>query len=161
MFFAWVILLIINNTLNVLEIIFYQLQIFFSPHKRQLAKSCLSVFLFLNVALKHVTFHVGFVRVKSSICSEFLDLSEWYCRKSILALVDGQPWDMYKPLTKSCEIKFLTFKDDDPGEVNKVFLPLHSFVLIPLVFLPPFIKICLLWSMLVLCYVALVLFDSL
>ncbi|XP_019517566.1 PREDICTED: 39S ribosomal protein L39, mitochondrial isoform X1 [Hipposideros armiger] len=50
-----------------------------------------------------------------------MHLSEWYCRKSILALVDGQPWDMYKPLTKSCEIKFLTFKDHDPGEVNKAY----------------------------------------
>ncbi|KAB1283791.1 39S ribosomal protein L39; mitochondrial [Camelus dromedarius] len=50
-----------------------------------------------------------------------MHLSEWYCRKSILALVDGQPWDMYKPLTKSCEIKFLTFKDRDPGEVNKAY----------------------------------------
>ncbi|XP_023582419.1 large ribosomal subunit protein mL39 isoform X3 [Trichechus manatus latirostris] len=48
-----------------------------------------------------------------------MHLSEWYCKKSILALVDGQPWDMYKPLTKSCEIKFLTFKDRDPREVNK------------------------------------------
>lgn len=84
--------------------------------------------------LKHVIFHLGFVRVRSSICFKFLDLSEWYCRKSILALVDGQPWDMYKPLTKSCEIKFLTFKDDDPGEVNKVFLPLCSFVPLPPVF---------------------------
>ncbi|KAF6120408.1 mitochondrial ribosomal protein L39 [Phyllostomus discolor] len=28
---------------------------------------------------------------------------------------------MYKPLTKSCEIKFLTFKDHDPGEVNKAY----------------------------------------
>nr|XP_008512383.1 PREDICTED: 39S ribosomal protein L39, mitochondrial [Equus przewalskii] len=50
-----------------------------------------------------------------------MHLSEWYCRKSILALVDGQPWDMYKPLTKSCEIQFLTFKDRDPGEVNKAY----------------------------------------
>ncbi|KAM8819593.1 large ribosomal subunit protein mL39 [Rhynchonycteris naso] len=50
-----------------------------------------------------------------------MHLSEWYCRKSILALVDGQPWDMYKPLTKSCDIKFLTFKDPDPGEVNKAY----------------------------------------
>ncbi|XP_034512520.1 39S ribosomal protein L39, mitochondrial isoform X3 [Ailuropoda melanoleuca] len=50
-----------------------------------------------------------------------MHLSEWYCRKSILALVDGQPWDMYKPLTKSCEIEFLTFKDRDPGEVNKAY----------------------------------------
>uniref|UniRef100_A0ABI7YL78 Mitochondrial ribosomal protein L39 n=1 Tax=Felis catus TaxID=9685 RepID=A0ABI7YL78_FELCA len=50
-----------------------------------------------------------------------MHLSEWYCGKSILALVDGQPWDMYKPLTKSCEIEFLTFKDRDPGEVNKAY----------------------------------------
>lgn len=50
-----------------------------------------------------------------------MHLSEWYCSKSILALVDGQPWDMYKPLTKSCEIKFLTFKDPDPKEVNKAY----------------------------------------
>uniref|UniRef100_A0A8D1ABK0 Large ribosomal subunit protein mL39 n=1 Tax=Sus scrofa TaxID=9823 RepID=A0A8D1ABK0_PIG len=94
---------------------------FFPPQKRQLEPSCLSTVLFLYIALKHVTFHLGFVRFRSSICFKFLDLSEWYCRKSILALVDGQPWDMYKPLTKSCEIKFLTFKDDDPGEVNKAY----------------------------------------
>ncbi|XP_004675549.2 PREDICTED: 39S ribosomal protein L39, mitochondrial [Condylura cristata] len=50
-----------------------------------------------------------------------MHLSEWYCKKSILALVDGQPWDMYKPLTKTCEIQFLTFKDRDPGEVNKAY----------------------------------------
>nr|XP_010588651.1 39S ribosomal protein L39, mitochondrial isoform X2 [Loxodonta africana] len=50
-----------------------------------------------------------------------MHLSDWYCKKSILALVDGQPWDMYKPLTKSCEIKFLTFKDRDPREVNKAY----------------------------------------
>ncbi|KAG8512623.1 39S ribosomal protein L39, mitochondrial [Galemys pyrenaicus] len=45
-----------------------------------------------------------------------MHLSEWYCKKSILTLVDGQPWDTYKPLTKSCEIQFLTFKDRDPEE---------------------------------------------
>ncbi|CAK6441986.1 unnamed protein product [Pipistrellus nathusii] len=50
-----------------------------------------------------------------------MHLSEWYCKKSILALVDGQPWDMYKPLTKPCEIQFLTFKDRDPEEVNKAY----------------------------------------
>ncbi|XP_012782044.2 LOW QUALITY PROTEIN: large ribosomal subunit protein mL39-like [Ochotona princeps] len=50
-----------------------------------------------------------------------MHLSEWYCKKSILALVDRQPWDMYKPLTKSCEIELLTFKDHDPGEVSKAY----------------------------------------
>lgn len=99
----------------------------FSPKKRQLAECCLSNVLFLHVSFKHVTFFtLSFVWFRLSISLKFLDLSEWYCRKSILALVDGQPWDMYKPLTKSCEIQFLTFKDRDPGEVNKVFLSLRS-----------------------------------
>ncbi|XP_035752310.1 39S ribosomal protein L39, mitochondrial [Egretta garzetta] len=50
-----------------------------------------------------------------------MHLSEWHCRKSVLALVDGEVWDMYRPLTKSCEIQFLTFKDEDPEEVNKAY----------------------------------------
>ncbi|OXB58865.1 hypothetical protein ASZ78_017021 [Callipepla squamata] len=48
-------------------------------------------------------------------------LSEWHCKRSVLALVDGEVWDMYRPLTKSCEIQFLTFKDEDPEEVNKAY----------------------------------------
>uniref|UniRef100_A0A7M4FZI2 Large ribosomal subunit protein mL39 n=1 Tax=Crocodylus porosus TaxID=8502 RepID=A0A7M4FZI2_CROPO len=50
-----------------------------------------------------------------------MHLSEWYCKKSVLALVDGEVWDMYRPLTKSCEIQFLTFKDENPEEVNKAY----------------------------------------
>ncbi|XP_019380832.1 PREDICTED: 39S ribosomal protein L39, mitochondrial [Gavialis gangeticus] len=50
-----------------------------------------------------------------------MHLSEWYCKKSLLALVDGEVWDMYRPLTKSCEIQFLTFKDENPEEVNKAY----------------------------------------
>ncbi|KAJ6662458.1 hypothetical protein lerEdw1_011871 [Lerista edwardsae] len=50
-----------------------------------------------------------------------MHLNEWVCAKSVLALVDGKLWDMYKPFTKSCEIQFLTFKDDDPEEVNKAY----------------------------------------
>ncbi|KAM3933996.1 large ribosomal subunit protein mL39 [Leptodactylus fuscus] len=50
-----------------------------------------------------------------------MHLSEWYCTKSVLALVDGELWDMYKPLTKSCTVQFLTFKDEDPEEVNKAY----------------------------------------
>ncbi|XP_020645286.3 large ribosomal subunit protein mL39 [Pogona vitticeps] len=50
-----------------------------------------------------------------------MHLSELHCKKSVLALVDGQLWDMYKPLTHSCEIQFLTFKDEDPEEVNQAY----------------------------------------
>ncbi|XP_015279885.1 PREDICTED: 39S ribosomal protein L39, mitochondrial-like [Gekko japonicus] len=51
-----------------------------------------------------------------------MHLSEWHCKKSVLALVDGKIWEMYRPFTQSCEIQFLTFKDEDPEEVNKVVL---------------------------------------
>ncbi|XP_048349405.1 39S ribosomal protein L39, mitochondrial isoform X1 [Sphaerodactylus townsendi] len=50
-----------------------------------------------------------------------MHLSEWHCKKSVLAIVDGKLWDMYRPLTQSCEIQFLTFKDEDPEEVNKAY----------------------------------------
>ncbi|XP_039561565.1 39S ribosomal protein L39, mitochondrial [Passer montanus] len=50
-----------------------------------------------------------------------MHLSEWHCKNSVLAFVDGEIWDMYRPLTKSCEIQFLTFKDEDPEEVNKAY----------------------------------------
>lgn len=50
-----------------------------------------------------------------------MHLSEWYCKRSVLAVVDGETWDMYKPLTKSCEIQFLTFKDANPEEVNQAY----------------------------------------
>ncbi|XP_015279686.1 PREDICTED: 39S ribosomal protein L39, mitochondrial [Gekko japonicus] len=50
-----------------------------------------------------------------------MHLSEWHCKKSVLALVDGKIWEMYRPFTQSCEIQFLTFKDEDPEEVNKAY----------------------------------------
>ncbi|XP_033002759.1 39S ribosomal protein L39, mitochondrial isoform X2 [Lacerta agilis] len=50
-----------------------------------------------------------------------MHLSEWHSKRSVLALVDGQIWDMYRPLTHSCEIQFLTFKSEDPEEVNKAY----------------------------------------
>uniref|UniRef100_V9KZ56 Large ribosomal subunit protein mL39 n=1 Tax=Callorhinchus milii TaxID=7868 RepID=V9KZ56_CALMI len=50
-----------------------------------------------------------------------MHLSEWQCRRSVLALVDGEVWDMYRPFHKSCDIQFLTFKDENPEEVNKAY----------------------------------------
>jgi large subunit ribosomal protein L39 len=38
-----------------------------------------------------------------------------------MALVDGAPWDMHRPLEKSCELKFEHFKDENPQHSNKVF----------------------------------------
>ncbi|XP_028938689.1 39S ribosomal protein L39, mitochondrial [Ornithorhynchus anatinus] len=48
-------------------------------------------------------------------------LSEWHLRNSVLALVDGRPWDMLRPLTRSCDIRLLAFRDRDPDAVNRAY----------------------------------------
>lgn len=48
------------------------------------------------------------------------DLTEWHVKSSALALVDGQPWHMHRPLTHSCDLTLLTFKDNDPQIANQV-----------------------------------------
>lgn len=42
--------------------------------------------------------------------------------RSVLALVNGQPWDLHRPLEESCELRFLHFKDEDPSISNEVRL---------------------------------------
>ncbi|XP_032075959.1 39S ribosomal protein L39, mitochondrial [Thamnophis elegans] len=79
-----------------------------------------------KIEVKHVgKSHTGtlFIMNKglSTPYSCAMHLSEWYFKRSVLALVDGQLWDMYRPLTHSCEIQFLTFKDEDAEEVNKAY----------------------------------------
>lgn len=48
-------------------------------------------------------------------------LTEWHVKSSALALVDGQPWHMHRPLTRSCDLTLLTFKDEDPQIVNQAY----------------------------------------
>jgi large subunit ribosomal protein L39 len=46
--------------------------------------------------------------------------------RTVLALVNGEPWDMHRPLDEDCEIKFLHFEDEDPRLANNV----RSFVVL-------------------------------
>ncbi|KAI7811544.1 39S ribosomal protein L39, mitochondrial [Triplophysa rosa] len=48
-------------------------------------------------------------------------LSEWHVKSSAFALVDGQPWHMHRPLTRSCDLTLLTFKDEAPQIVNQAY----------------------------------------
>ena len=45
--------------------------------------------------------------------------------RSVLALVNGQPWDMHKPLIEDCELRFLHCKDEDPSLSNQVCIFSH------------------------------------
>ncbi|XP_033114444.1 39S ribosomal protein L39, mitochondrial-like [Anneissia japonica] len=50
-----------------------------------------------------------------------MHLNERYVTNSGLALVNGEPWHMHQPLQEDCELKFLTFKDDDVEHINMAF----------------------------------------
>nr|XP_061803004.1 large ribosomal subunit protein mL39-like [Nerophis lumbriciformis] len=49
-------------------------------------------------------------------------LTEHHVTNSALALVDGEElWSLNKPLTRSCSLTLLTFKDSDPTLVNQAY----------------------------------------
>ncbi|XP_061654588.1 39S ribosomal protein L39, mitochondrial isoform X1 [Phyllopteryx taeniolatus] len=48
-------------------------------------------------------------------------LTEHHVTNSALALVDGEPCPLYQPLTRSCKLTLLTFKDSDPTLVNQAY----------------------------------------
>ncbi|XP_041937346.1 39S ribosomal protein L39, mitochondrial [Alosa sapidissima] len=48
-------------------------------------------------------------------------LSEWHLESAVLALVDGEAWPLHKPLTRSCALTLLTFKDTNPLLANQAY----------------------------------------
>lgn len=48
-------------------------------------------------------------------------LTERHVTNSALALVDGEPWPLNRPLTHSCTLALLTFEDNDPAAVNQAY----------------------------------------
>lgn len=50
-------------------------------------------------------------------------------KRSVLALVNGQPWDLHRPLEEDCELQLLHFREADPSISNKVLSFKHQTVL--------------------------------
>ncbi|XP_061916116.1 39S ribosomal protein L39, mitochondrial [Entelurus aequoreus] len=48
-------------------------------------------------------------------------LTEYHVANSVLALVDGELWPLHQPLTHSCTLSLLMFKDSDPTSVNEAY----------------------------------------
>ncbi|XP_029305391.1 large ribosomal subunit protein mL39 [Cottoperca gobio] len=48
-------------------------------------------------------------------------LTEHHVTNSALALVDGELWSLHQPLTHSCSLTLLTFKDTDPTLANQAY----------------------------------------
>lgn len=49
--------------------------------------------------------------------------------RSALALVDGELWDLHRPLVSDCSLELLHFHDEDPFHVNRAFWRSCSFML--------------------------------
>jgi len=56
-------------------------------------------------------------------------IQQLLCTRSVLALVNGLPWDMHRPLVEDCELRFLHFKDYNPSLCNQAFWRTGSFLL--------------------------------
>jgi len=56
-------------------------------------------------------------------------LAEMLVERSALAMVNGQLWDMNRPLEEDCTIQLLHFHMDDPFHVNRAFWRSCSFLL--------------------------------
>ncbi|XP_035533887.1 39S ribosomal protein L39, mitochondrial [Morone saxatilis] len=48
-------------------------------------------------------------------------LTQRHVTNSALALVDGEPWPLHQPLTRSCSLTLLTFKSSEPTLVNQAY----------------------------------------
>ncbi|KAF8794927.1 39S ribosomal protein L39, mitochondrial-like [Argiope bruennichi] len=57
-----------------------------------------------------------------------MHMHEMLCQRSVLAEVNGQLWDMHRPITGECELKLLNFHTA-PSVLNKVFWRSCSFLL--------------------------------
>lgn len=60
--------------------------------------------------------------------SFFVDINESVVESAALSLVDGQLWDLHRPITVAgdgedheCTIEFLRFTDKDPYQVRRKF----------------------------------------
>jgi len=56
-------------------------------------------------------------------------LTEMICARSALALVNGQVWDMHRPLEEDCTVELLHFHSEEPFHVNRAFWRSCSFLL--------------------------------
>jgi len=57
-----------------------------------------------------------------------MHIHELLMTRSVLALANGKPWDMHRPLEEDCNLNFVHFKDSDPHYVNKAFWRTGSYI---------------------------------
>lgn len=58
-----------------------------------------------------------------------MHVQELLMTRSAIAMVNGKPWDMHRPLSDNCELRFVHFEEEDPTHANNAFWRSCSFIL--------------------------------
>lgn len=56
----------------------------------------------------------------NSLYSLYVDMKSNIKTLAALALVNGEVWDMHRPLESDCSLEFLRFRDSEPAQLNRV-----------------------------------------
>ena len=56
-------------------------------------------------------------------------------KRSVVAVVNGQPWHMHRPLVEDCDIKFVHFMDDQPEFANQVNIQIIMIIAVYIVYI--------------------------
>ena len=90
--------------------------------------TCLAEWLIWSYA-EFICFVIVFNRSRLQICC-IADIQEALRTRSVLALVNDQPWDMHRPLSQDCTLEYLHFKDANPYLANTVHIHVHCYLMI-------------------------------
>lgn len=60
------------------------------------------------------------ILIKNEINSLYVDMKSNIKTLAALALVNGEVWDMHRPLESDCSLEFLRFRDSEPAQLNRV-----------------------------------------
>lgn len=74
--------------------------------------------------IKHIQYYVCrfYVMRRSNVA----DMGELLVNQSVIALVNGEAWDMHRPLVDDCELRFQHFRDENPHLSNLVRVSIVS-----------------------------------
>lgn len=112
---------LVSSTSTKKEIRKRQSQLFDDEKKRERA----SIGRIEKIEVKHCTWEEDITLSMNKYLSTPYDcarhISEGMAKMSALAVVNGTPWDMHRPLTEDCELKLSTMRTPHDKSVNSAF----------------------------------------
>ena len=91
-----------------------------NARKTELALKVLGIVFGLQITLPDGSTRAG-ESWRSTPYSIAANISQGLAESTVVAKVDGEVWDLDKPLTRDCKLKLLKFDDDEAKAVSTYF----------------------------------------